>query len=330
LVRISKPEEAQTELKNDIVYSTPESNGEKVIGYRLVTELPSRFIPYDVNELYFRGFNVGEIKTLNNNRSNTSSDFFLKIIKDIIKGIDPKELTLIDAKAILIQSMMVSVGDVNWTYTSYCPECGHENVISVGVEDLDFTELEAPKLPVSSSAIDYNGEIVKFDAFRLKHLIEAEKFAKRNKNADMETIMLSTISNIRPLEKAYEFFSTMPLSTLSTLKKINEILFHDISPLEIKCCNRTASILVSDEVFNANFKRFEGFMRFEDLKGVRIELGTSGIKRQKLTNSLDADEIEYEMLPCGHTYTKTLDISLESLTPSDTPRGSAEPAISFG
>lgn len=332
-IKVEKRSDNQFEsgtLEENINYQTPEKENDGVIGYRVASALPSNYVPYDVDEIYFRGFNIGEIKTLNSNKNNTSADFFMKVIKDVIKGVEPKEVTLTDAKAILIQSMMISVGDVKWTYNSYCPECGYENVKEITVEDLDFQELKAPSLPVKSTAIKFNGKDVKFDAFRIKHLIEAEKYTNRNKKADMESVMLAAISNIRPLKDAVKFFSEMPVHQMNILKQINDILFHDINPIDISCSNKSAYVVLSDEMYESNKDLFLGLQKKEILDGVRVNFGTNDIKRQKLLKKMDESGIAYTEKSCEEKYIKTLDITLESLTPSDQPRGHNESTISFG
>lgn len=139
-------------------------------------KLPSHGIPYGIKEDSLKmGYTTGEVESVI--ASITESNFEEKsyvVLKHILHGIDPKQLTLGDRQALLVQNTINS-------YTKYfpmdivCQKCGakHEEM-AIDLTQINFNEIEADDFEPRKQ-IEIAGKKAFVKLYTLEDEIDAEK-----------------------------------------------------------------------------------------------------------------------------------------------------------
>ena len=109
--------------------------------YTVSLELPSKFLPYNFNELWIRPYKIGEVKKIRATLSNEAkSHEITEIISDCM-SINPKELTLGDFWYVLAWLRLNSFENTPLTVTWNCSSCSVEQDKIINLSELKIVEL---------------------------------------------------------------------------------------------------------------------------------------------------------------------------------------------
>lgn len=286
---------------------------ENLAGYSPLDKLPSKFIPYDTKVIYVRPFNLGEIEDLNSIRV-FDIRVFLDTIKDIVKGMDINELTVIDLKTSLLYSLILSSDNSIWNMTVTCEECDTKYVRQLTISDLHFQDLEVQGLPLETDDDELKG--VYFDVFRVKHILEMDSYSKQHPNAKLTSLTRAVLSNIRPLDKAYAFFRNASPKISKSLVELESLLIHGIDPVKCRCTNHAKAIMLENE--NDQDLLLNEFKSLKPIRNFGVSVPSNEpelvgeIQKFIVTNEINAKPIE-----CGHVQETEVELNLGSFFPED-------------
>ncbi len=208
-----------------------------------IERLPSQGKSYpDDFAMTYRSYSFGEIK-----HASTSDLTEAQILNTVLKGVESKfnknNLTINDTMYIGILRKMASLG----TSKAQVPyEVNGEVKHHVfGLEDIEFKDMVAPKLPVRVTLSDHTE--YEFMPLTVQGYL---KLVKMKKTKDTCAVLAMMCSNVN-FDSAYKFFNdTQEAEDGEILEEISEVLDHGIEPLMIKyeeevqgeMINRTAHI----------------------------------------------------------------------------------------
>lgn len=213
-----------------IVSKTQEEVAGKKMQYHLVTELPSKFLPYADAKILITPYSWAEQKAL------ASSKGLSDLVRIVSGGIDssiPVD-SLTDGDFLYLALLrriysVVSVNEDRFIGTATCPHCKKQTKGTFTVKDIEFDEIEAPKLPVVVKA---GGATYSFMPPRVSDFIEE---LKSEDIETLETRMIARALQGYSKEEAEKIISTVDARTGKLFDKVASILAHSFKPLKTKC-----------------------------------------------------------------------------------------------
>ena len=119
-------------------------------GYSELTELPSKFIPYNVDVLYVKPFSLGEIEQLSE-MTTFNLKKFLSIIKNIVHNVDVKDLAVLDLKVVLVYALILSEDSEGWSLSNQCGHCGTIFKTKLKYDMMEFEDTKLTSLPIKTN-----------------------------------------------------------------------------------------------------------------------------------------------------------------------------------
>jgi len=220
------------------------------------SELPSKFIPYEENQLQWRSLTFGEVKKIDPN--NMSEAMVLEVYRNVIRGIDVENITYPDYKFIMIYVALQTTPTKQWGVISDCPDCKKENKMTVDATMFDFKDIEVKSLPVKIKVSD-NREI-HLDALRVK---DVPRLLEIPDNLDIEISTLSLMVRNMEFDEAYEVMSNLDMETAALVRAVEGKIFHGLKPVPYTCnhCGFNYRVVVGLEV--ADLLPFRGLQEFD-------------------------------------------------------------------
>jgi len=204
----------------------------------LPINLPSKCIPYDgiqPENITIRSYQgKDEIFLAEINPTNLSQKF-LMVLKNVVRGIDPRRLTLGDRMYIMIWEYINSYSDTAKIKGVVCSHCWEDNEVTVNLLNLnkielpdDFTQPYMIKLPVS-------GKEVGLRLYTIEDEIETEKFEKKNPEGYLYQLARSIVSE-DPVLRRMEELSTLDTKDIAKIRAFHEKFHHGVDMRTIYTC----------------------------------------------------------------------------------------------
>lgn len=307
---IDKPEVKPEPQENKRDYHTetiPE-------GYSVLDNLPSKTIPYDINALFVRPLFMGEIEQLSD-MTQFSLPKFLSIIKDVVKGVDIKNLAVLDLKVALIYSLILSEDAQGWTLENTCEYCGTKFSHRLKVQELEFEDFPLDELPIKSTMKQI--EDWDFDLLRMHHLLEVNAFLdKKSQDEELNAklLMLAFASNQKDKEEAYNFLYRLPASTeiRDEINRLYGLILQSIKPIHVTCPNPELYVTLGN---SKDVTRLLSEFKSVSFLNEKAYLPTDPQLRKEILDFLKSNGIKYTTHKCGHEQLRQVSLDFSHLYP---------------
>jgi len=190
-----------------------------------VKALPSKSIPYPKDcVIKHRPYTFGEIKTIAQSKLNVK-DKFDRVLKGIDTSFDKLDLTVPDLIYLAFLRKISTFGVTDLKISTKCPVCNGNVDFKISLEDFDFNELKAPKLPVIVP--------IKNEDYMFKPISIGKYFQLLDKKKEDDEIALMAMCCIsKKFEDAYDYFYNAVPGEVIVLQEVDKYLDHGLKPIE--------------------------------------------------------------------------------------------------
>lgn len=191
----------------------------------ITIELPSSGILYNIQEpIQIRTFKGRDEKLIAEITAENAEKKVSTILTNVLKGIDPLELTLGDRLHILLWERINSYGkmyDVRHT----CEHC-----LNISDYSVDLSKLEIVKLPKDfkepfEERLPVSGEIVKLRLLRVSDMIKLDEMLKQNQNIWLYRYAL-TIVNDKNVWDNLDYLENLSTKDLLRIRAFQDKYIH--------------------------------------------------------------------------------------------------------
>lgn len=207
-----------------------------------VTEVPSNFLPYpDDLSIRYKTYRWGEVKQISKEKYEEKT-----LIPYISRGIEVsskqepdftiEKLTLSDFLYISLLRKLSTFGTEKFQIVIECENCKEHLTKEIVWNALEFEELDIPKLPVIVKLSE--GTLLKFNPITVGEYVE---LVDEDKGADEVRAIWRSLVNkdVVPYEKIYN----MSLQDGQIMDEVNDILYHGLKEVDIKCTKEACKTL---------------------------------------------------------------------------------------
>lgn len=220
---------------------TPKVSG--IPTFTVIDRLPSKCLSYPENvEIAYRPYSFGEAKKLSQSKFSMKEhiDFVLSGVQT--QGLKSKyDITYSDFLFISLLRRIATVQTQTVSITFPCQHCESPNTYQINVSDLEFQDIEIPKLPM---IVNIKGKELRFSFFTIGNFIEAQK---KNNLKDNMALLAYSVTNM-PYREAYSIITDNNLSFEdgSVLDVVEAQLYHGLKTKEFVCqkgdCGQTSKV----------------------------------------------------------------------------------------
>lgn len=283
-------------------------------GYSELTELPSKFIPYNVDVLYVKPFSLGEIEQLSE-MTTFNLKKFLSIIKNIVHNVDVKDLAVLDLKVALVYALILSEDSEGWSLSNQCEHCGTIFKTKLKYDMMEFEDTKLTSLPIKTNLTNLSN--ITFDILRIKHLLMINEFLSNKTNTKSysnKLLTIASVSSFSDLENAYNTIYNLPANedVKNQLQALSDNIVQGIKPLKVMCPNNILYLTIEDEE--------QGVALLKEFKSIRLLNGRYYLPNDnevKLTiiKFMGDNDIKYIKNICGHKQDRQVDLDFSHLFP---------------
>lgn len=190
--------------------------------------LPSKGIPYpDDAEISYRTFSYGEIKKISESKLNVK-DRFNMVLKGIKTSFPKEELTLNDFFYIGMLRKISSISSTKLVAEYTCGKCRGKGKHIFQLTDIEFQDIEAPKLPVKAS--------LSFGEVKMTPLTIGDFYSMLEMKRGDDDVA-ATALQVRNMEykKAYKALYNMSIEDARIVNEIDKVLDHGVLPFKFEC-----------------------------------------------------------------------------------------------
>lgn len=283
-------------------------------GYSELKELPSKFLPYDVNVLYVKPFSMGEVEQLAEMKTFELKKF-LSIIKDIVHNVNVMDLAVLDLKVTLVYALILSEDSEGWSLSNQCEHCGTIFKTKLKVDMLEFIDTNLTALPITTTISKL--ENVTFDILRMKHLIGINEFLSKftsDKSFNNKLLTLAFVSSLEDKESAYKLLYNLPITT-NNQEEINSLssnIVQGIKPLKVTCPNNILYLTIPDEEQGVALL---GEFKSVQLLNNRYYIPNDNEVKLQIIKFIEDKEFKYTKNICGHKQDRSVDLDFSHLFP---------------
>jgi len=196
-----------------------------------VDELPSRFLPYpDGTVIRYYPYTFGEIKKLSQMQGNPAEVFRVILGGIETEGVESSDITLSDFLFIALLRKLSSLGSSTFTLTLPCGNCFESVTKSFTTDQLEFSDLEVPALPVTLTLGAADTEL-QFKPLTIGGFL---KLSNANALDDELALLAAEVVNL-DYDAARSVIENSTGEDLELLSQVDEYLFHDVKPLDVEC-----------------------------------------------------------------------------------------------
>lgn len=211
--------------------------------FSVIDQLPSKCLSYPEGvQISYRPYSFGEAKKLSQSKFSVKEhiDFVLNGVQT--QGLKSKyDLTYSDFLYISLLRRISTVQTKTVSITFPCRYCETPNTYQINISDLEFQDVEIPKLPM---IVNIKGKDLRFSFFTIGNYIEAQK---RNVLKDDMALLAYSVKNLQ-FKEAYSIITDESLSFEdgSVLDVVEAKLFHGLKTKEFVCqkgdCGQTSKV----------------------------------------------------------------------------------------
>ena len=203
---------------------------------RKITRLPSNFLPYPEGvEISYVPYTFDELLTFGqSNMSKADSvEFILRGIHT--EGIEKHQLAFFDFIFISLLRKMSSFRDDDIIVEYDCYNCGKKNHLNERMSQLDFKDLDIPRLPIKVKVEE--GIFLHFIPITIKSFLELERM---NKMEDKIAVWATAVTNMER-SMSIPIIKNAQGNLLRALLYVDDKLSFGLKPLERNCKECKAS-----------------------------------------------------------------------------------------
>jgi hypothetical protein len=202
------------------------------------SELPSKFLPYPEGGLVkYRSYLFGEVKKFNQSIMSRKEELE-NVLSGIETSFDKLTLTLSDVLYIGLLRKLATFGTGTTTVTYRCKDCGASMSFQMNNEELEFEDINIPKLPVIVSFDKKNAEgvVEGTEDFAFSPLTVGDLFYIIDNNLEEDQInVLARMCRSHDFEVALKRINNASFDEGEALEELDKILYHGIKPIKNKC-----------------------------------------------------------------------------------------------
>lgn len=219
-----------------------------------VKEVPSQGLIYPEGfTVSYRTYRYGEIKNYGRSKLSFRQEIDL-ILSGITTSIDPLNLTYMDFLYLGFSRRISSLGTPEMAVTYECDSCKSKQTFTCEEKELEFQDLTMSSLPVG---VELRNTSLEFSPITLRGYLELEKIQR---NDDEVALMAKQCVNLEYSE-AYKIIDNLSPDEGDLINQIDEMLYHGLKPLDIKCtsCQAMNEVEVDGGATSIKpFRRAEG------------------------------------------------------------------------
>lgn len=196
-----------------------------------VSEVPSKFISYKEDYIItYRPYAFGEIKKTNQSKMSIRSMFDF-ILEGITTNFDKYNLTVPDFLYISLLRKISTLGETKFNIKCLCSSCKIENSNTLNIQDIEFRDIKAPKLPINVEL-----SVGKF-SFKPLTLKDYYFLIKEKKEDDVLALLAiqACKDNEKEFNKVYQEFYNLNREDGEILEEVDNYLDHSLMPVIFKC-----------------------------------------------------------------------------------------------
>lgn len=230
-------QQVNKELQKDPV----REDKEKFIPEIRVTSLPSKFLPYPSScSISYNPYVFGELIEFNESKLSESD-----VVKFVSKGITTSfplmELAYFDYMFISLLRKISSFGGNQFSFNYTCQKCGADGKHTATIDEIDFTELNVPKLPLVITVGKTELHFMPLTLGDYLNLLESKKVDKR------VSLFAAEVTNISQDEAEKVIYNAIG-EDQSLLNYVDEVLYFGVKPMVVKCKAETKEKVDNDTV----------------------------------------------------------------------------------
>jgi len=201
---------------------------EKFIPEIQVKILPSKFLSYPPNSsISYRPYIFGELIEFNESKLSE-----VDIIKFILKGITTSfpimDLTYFDYMFISLLRKISSFGGNQFSFDFSCAKCGADGKHTATIDNIDFVELDVPKLPLVITIAKTELHFSPLTVGNYLKLLELKRVDKRI------SLYAAEVVNLEQDEAEKVIYGAIG-EDQALLNYVDEMLYFGVKPMTVKC-----------------------------------------------------------------------------------------------
>lgn len=218
-----------------------------------VKVLPSKGLAYPKGfSLTYKPYLFGEVKLFNQMPPGSA-----EAVKLILSGINvsfPREdITLSDFLYVALLRKISSFGNLKFSVSSRCKECGTIGKQSVSSEGMAFDDMQASSLPV---IVETSQGDLKFKPITVGDFLKLKALQKELDVLSVYAAML--VDGSKTFEQAREFLFALKAEDEEAMGEMDSVLYHGVKPIPAECgvCKATYEVDIdgSDEAIVGPFR----------------------------------------------------------------------------
>ena len=193
-------------------------------------DLPSKGVSYPKDSwIKHRPYMFGEVTQISGSKLDTRTTYE-HILSGVECSFDKSQLTVPDVLYIGLLRKISTLGSTEIVARYNCPKCKKPGQLIFKTDDLEFDELEVPKMPIVA---DMSFGEAHFSPMTVKDFLE---LADKHKESD-EIALYAIQTRNMGFEEAYKKYYNANPEDSQTLIEIDRLLFHSLKPFTRKCTN---------------------------------------------------------------------------------------------
>ena len=215
-----------------------------------VIDLPSKGIPYsgiEPTKISIRSLKGKDEKLLADMVESNVEKKYLALLKQVMTGINPEELTLGDRAYILLW-LRVNSYSSTVSVNLVCQNCEDKIVVDIDLTKINIKDVpEDFKEPKEVTLSD--GSIVKVRTFRIKDEVLLEDLSKTKCFSDLYMYRWAlSIVDDKSIEKRMGFLDNLDVSDFEKIKEVQKMSIHgpDLDNVKYHCpkCGQDGSMIL--------------------------------------------------------------------------------------
>ncbi len=213
-----------------------------------ISDFPSKNLAYPPDiRVFANSYVYGEVRLLSNSILPLYKQYEIMLRNVDCEGMAKEDLTLYDFHWLSLYRKLSSMGAQEYEIAYYCPKCDKQHKHKFTLNDISFSDLEVPKLPLVAEFKTIGkhtfmpltvGAFIDLAAKDKLHIKEHGEYLldATNKRITDGIAIMAKLCTSMPYDEAYKVFAGLSYpEDQAILEEIDSLLDHGIAPLEFTC-----------------------------------------------------------------------------------------------